>query len=972
MADYKEELAIKTKIADIETRINTLRTSGTSIDESARIALEERQERLQAQLKLEEEANELRNEKIENLKKEIEMLDDGLEKTQREHELNKLILEETKKKKDISAEILKEKQDAVKASEQELDDARKLNKELAQRKELESKVEGGLKKLGAIINSLTGGMFNQFTTLFSFEGAAAKFGEVLNEIQKANAEIVASTGQVGMSFGLAATKLGPLGIGFKELNKSGADLFKTMSSFSEVNVRVQTQLVVSTAKLERLGVASATSGKNFNELTKTLRMTATEAMQTNELLAQSAIGAGIAPQKMLEEFATSMPKLAAYGNQAINVYLGLQKQAKALGMEMSSLTNIVGDQFDTFEGSARAAGKLNAVLGGNYLNSVDMLNASEEERVMMIKQSLEQSGKSFDSLDKYQKKALAATLNISDMSEASKLFGTSTSEVTKSMDKQAVSQGALTGAQAATVTAAEKLEKTITNNMIPAADKLNKKMNEGVDAFTEFINKGSATESMLKWLGITIVLSLISLSGIIMTVGKTIAGFFSGTLGDAFAKTIEKVGKSVSGVIKSLASSLKKMGDPKVVLGIVGIGLAFIMIGAGIALASFGMAKLVMAFQGLTGPQAIAAIAALIVAMLGFIAIIGLLGILMIAGPGAGAVAGLLALGAAFLMVAGAIYIITEAMIKWQPLIIELGKVIMAGLVVMFDRLMAAAEKIIPYIAVVAIAALNTFLAVVRELGTFLVTVLIVAFAGIRDVLLVVISPITRIAEIVGGVLIEAFRAFVDVVKILANMFENVILGVFDKIILLSEKENISLKLIAIGGGLGSLAIGLTALIAPLTAFPNDYFDRFASAVEKLSNINLTSQGLDSFIASIKNLLNSLSRDMLKESAERLEFFAKSASSSFPVFITIAQSSAPAIIVIATSINLLTTSLKKLMEITGFSESLSAISGAIVLFANQFIALDPAIGAMNTLSETLNKLTITFTTMFNVVSGRAL
>jgi len=970
MADYKEEFALKQKIADTETRINALRTASTGIDEKAIIALQERQDRLQAQLSLEQEANELRTDSQKELENEIKLLDDGVEKRQKQYELEKLKLEELKKQKDVTDEQIEKQKEDLERAKQAYKQEREATANYERQNSLKEKALELYQKIHQKVDLVTDGSYTQITNFFTLNGILGTIGKLFGEILSSSTQLVAVTGQMNLNFTGTVAGLADYGVGLTEVSKAGGVVFTTMSNFSNLNKTMQVQLTVSAAKMERLGVSASVTGKNYNELNKALRMNATEAMQTNEQLAQAAIGAGIAPQKMLEEFASSMPKLAAYGKDAINIYVGLQKQAKALGMEMGSLTNIVGDQFDTFEGSARAAGKLNAVLGGNYLNSVDMLNASEEERVMMIKQSLEQSGKSFDSLDKYQKKALAATLNITDMSEASKFFGTSTTDVTKEMDKQAVTQEKLAKTQLATVTEVEKLVKTLQADFMPTAKTVVKVVERIIDAFRDvrnWLNKtfGEGTFTLVMF-GTAIALAF---GGKIVSAISGIVSLFK-KVGGA-TKSLPEAGKNAGKGIGNLSEGLKKLSGPQILLGIVAIGVAVIAIGYGIKIASEGLAKLVQSFQGLTGPQAIAAVAGLIVVMVGFVAIISTLGTVMMAGPGAAAAVGLLALGAAFMMVAVGINIMTDSLIRMQPLIVAVGKVVMEGLVRIFDRLMLAVETIFPYLRDVAIVIIKEFGSIVKTLAIVIGTVLVVALNGLKEIIIGIYAPIVKLVDVVGTVLVKAFDSLVEIVKILANTFENVILGVFDKIILLSEKEGIAFKLAAIGGGLITLAGGFTALVVPLKAFPNDDFDRFALAAEKLSNINIASEGLEKFVIAIKNVLNSLNKDMIKDASERLELFAKSASISFPIFVIIAQNSAPAILIIASSITALTTSLKKLMEITGFSESLSVISGAIVVFANQFIALDPAIGAMNTLSETLNKLTITFTTMFNVVSGRA-
>ena len=91
--------------------------------------------------------------------------------------------------------------------------------------------------------------------------------------------------------------------------------------------------------------------------------------------------------------------------------------------------------------------------------------------------------------------------------------------------------------------------------------------------------------------------------------------------------------------------------------GILALGAAILMIGGGIAIASLGLAKLVGAFALLTGTQMVGALIAISVVMGGFVGMLYLM-IPAIAGlalAGTAGAIGLLALGAAFLMIGAGI-----------------------------------------------------------------------------------------------------------------------------------------------------------------------------------------------------------------------------------------------------------------------------------------------------------------------------
>jgi hypothetical protein len=111
----------------------------------------------------------------------------------------------------------------------------------------------------------------------------------------------------------------------------------------------------------------------------------------------------------------------------INVFKKLEMQSKSTGLSVSQLLGIAGEQFDTFEGSAKSVGKLNAILGGPYLNSIDMLNMKEDERIEAIKASIEASGVQFDQLSKYEQKNMAQAMS-TDVDTLRRMMGAMTDE----------------------------------------------------------------------------------------------------------------------------------------------------------------------------------------------------------------------------------------------------------------------------------------------------------------------------------------------------------------------------------------------------------------------------------------------------------------------------------------------------------------------------------------------------------------
>jgi hypothetical protein len=222
------------------------------------------------------------------------------------------------------------------------------------------------------------------------------------------------------------TNTAGMGVGFDEAVAATQDLYLGMRQFSLMGEEAQTELAGFVAGMEHLGVASGTSAEFMNNATTAMGMNSDQAMTATRELAASAAALGMAPEEMMSGFNAALPQLAHWGDGAVDVFKGLAAAAKSTGIEMQALLGIVG-QFDTFEGAAEAAGRLNAVLGDDLLNSMDLMNASEEERIRMMIESIEMSGRSWEAMGRFERRALANAAGITDMAQANQLFGQSLS-----------------------------------------------------------------------------------------------------------------------------------------------------------------------------------------------------------------------------------------------------------------------------------------------------------------------------------------------------------------------------------------------------------------------------------------------------------------------------------------------------------------------------------------------------------------
>ena len=158
-------------------------------------------------------------------------------------------------------------------------------------------------------------------------------------------------------------------------------------------------------------------------------MTAEQAADTTAKIARMGKEIGVTGTKMIENFNSSFSRMAVFGAKNMKVFKELTGVFKATGIEMSKLI-AMSEKYDTFAGAAEQVSQLNAVLGTN-LSTLEMINATDSERIRIIQQQVKQSVGNFDNLDKYTKMYVAQAMGVSDVAEAQRLLNMSTAEYNK-------------------------------------------------------------------------------------------------------------------------------------------------------------------------------------------------------------------------------------------------------------------------------------------------------------------------------------------------------------------------------------------------------------------------------------------------------------------------------------------------------------------------------------------------------------
>jgi len=320
-----------------------------------------------------------------------------------------------------------------------------------------AKGKGALGEIGKVLGITTGAKYaadavgGMASTWQQWVGQAKQANEEINTGQTALASFMGQVKDTDASVRTATTAINSAGIqtatfgqrliqtqeelahlgvtgahvtgAYKDMIAESRTLGTLMGRLSGRNDVQADSLVKLALQFKSAGLTTKTFAQGLDILGKGYRVNNLTAQ--SEGLAEEIVGiaaaTGQATDAVGQQFKGAMESLAAYSlPRAKRIFRELSVTVAETGVGMEKLL-AVAEGFDTLDSAASKVGNLNAMLGGPYLNTLDMVNATEEDRIAMIREAVEASGESFDSMDRFKKKAIAKQLGVSVM-EARKLL----------------------------------------------------------------------------------------------------------------------------------------------------------------------------------------------------------------------------------------------------------------------------------------------------------------------------------------------------------------------------------------------------------------------------------------------------------------------------------------------------------------------------------------------------------------------
>jgi hypothetical protein len=382
-------------------------------------------------------------------------------------------------------------------------------------------VETATKKFQGALNGVAGG-FEKITGLkipMTMGGLANTFLDLATKINTSTTAMRKATGYASkLDADLNAARLtgNKFGQTFDETAKSLGAANSQITLFGSLSKTARVSMMKTVSTLEGVGVEAANSSRSMDILTRSMGFTTTGASKTMMEMDQLALSVGMVPNDLIKTFSELGPKLAKFGNRSTVEFRKLTRHARSLGLSVQQIFDI-GEQFDTFEGAADIAGTLNAQLGLR-LNSVELLNATEGERINILRKEFQMRGKSWKQMGRFEKKAVAEIMKV-DVDAAARLFGKPAELAKYQAEQTKIAE------RTKLMTSVAKKFQGVMDNLL---EKLNKpggpidrfitnwdKILEGFDP--EDITKwGSGLMNILKTVGVIVVTSLVA--GFVTTV----------------------------------------------------------------------------------------------------------------------------------------------------------------------------------------------------------------------------------------------------------------------------------------------------------------------------------------------------------------------------------------------------------------------------------------------------------------------
>lgn len=255
-------------------------------------------------------------------------------------------------------------------------------------------------------------------------------------------KVTGTTGQFNAELQNLSGQLLGVGIGQAGTVAAFQSLFKTVRGFADLTPEARSEITQTTALLAKMGFDAGAQAQNILFLSNSMGASATEAAQFNTRLASLANELDMPIGELVQGFEQAKGVLgaSAQSTEELAEQFGLlAAQADATNLSIGKLIG-VARKFDTFESAAQQVGTLNSVLGGPFLSTVQMIEATNPaDRIQAVATAIQDAGLSFDEMGYYQRQVIANAAGLEDVNDLALLMAGNLEDLTPpEMDAQSI------------------------------------------------------------------------------------------------------------------------------------------------------------------------------------------------------------------------------------------------------------------------------------------------------------------------------------------------------------------------------------------------------------------------------------------------------------------------------------------------------------------------------------------------------
>jgi hypothetical protein len=587
MADDSD--ANKEAIADLEKQIRLRTQSVEAIEDSIRAqekyiaGLSEVGKNLDSNILKREAAAELTRRLIELAEKKLQL--GGEEAKQGAQEITEL-----KKKLDAQNAMLDASKEFNKSLDMSTGLSRKVTQGILMAKVATEDMGAAMKSVMATSMRLADSAASSFIDkqISSINELLVSYDKQSKAFEKQYALGEASQDQIKSLY----QEMNQYGASVEDVTKAYGELATGFTDFTMIAGTQQKAIAETATTLERAyGIANGDFASGMQNATKMMGMTAGQAEGYQRELAATAEALGVPPAQLAAQFASMGPQFSKFGNQAGKAFKDLARISKITGMELEKVLAIT-NKFDTFEGAAEQAGQLNAALGGNFVNAMDLMMATDPaERFGMIRDAITSTGLSFDDMSYYQKQFYTNSLGLSDVGDLALMMSGNMDMMSGSSNESAAALIEQKQRAQDLMTVQERINAMFAENSELMIDYL-----EDIETAAKFLQEhGRAI------LGVAIGLKALSFGlGVYNGIQTILAARTVVSTESLIAQTAaqEALNSAQKRGTKITAGAGKAAGTAA--LNMLAFGAAVALIGGGIYLAATGIGNMAESFKGLS------------------------------------------------------------------------------------------------------------------------------------------------------------------------------------------------------------------------------------------------------------------------------------------------------------------------------------------------------------------------------------